>query len=143
MVAKGYNELAQRMRELRGFSGCDLIPKMSYMISRKTSNAHDVADWRIWGPHVSTQTSSGSVSDMTPAPPANDERVMISCSASEAGEKISWSISVSGGGGVSSEINIGISGVISLSRISLISQRGSHDAIRTFHEVQTSMLVDI
>lgn len=93
---------------------------------------------------MSTQTSNGSVSDMTPAPPASDERVMISCNASEAGEKISWSMSVSGLGGVSSEINIGISGVISLSWISAHqSTRSFHDATRTFHEVRTSMLVDI
>lgn len=83
------------------------------------------------------------MSDMTPAPPAKEERNMISCSASEAGEKISGSIAVSGVEGVRSEINIGISGVISLSRISVISQRGCQGTILTFHEARTSMLVDI
>ena len=91
---------------------------------------------------MSTQTSSGSVSDMTPAPPANEDRVMISCNASEAGEKTSLSISASGLGGVNNEINIGISGVMSLS-MSSARQRSSHDATRTFHGGQTSTLVDI
>lgn len=54
------------------------------------------------------------MSDRTPAPPANDDRVMISCNASEAGANTSGSISPSGFGGVNNEIKTGISGVISL-----------------------------
>lgn len=68
---------------------------------------------------------------------------MISCSASEAGENISWSISASGVGGASREISIGMSGVISLSRIFSISEQGRDNLTLTFHGGQTSTLVGI
>lgn len=56
------------------------------------------------------------------------------------GERAPGSTSVCGLGGVSSEITIGTNGVISVSRMSSISQQRFRDATRTFYEIQISRL---
>lgn len=56
------------------------------------------------------------------------------------GERVPGSTSVCGLGGVSSEITIGTNGVISVSRMSSISQQRFRDATRTFYEIQISRL---
>jgi hypothetical protein len=74
-------------------------------------------------PYPSSQTRSGSVNVPVPAPPANEDLVMISCKTSEAAEKADSSNPESGEG-IIIVINSGIMGVMSLmQRVKLKSER--------------------
>lgn len=66
-------------------------------------------------PWALSHTRSGSVNVLVPAPPANEDLVMISCKTSEATEKVDSSNPESGAG-VIIVINSGIIGVMSLVR---------------------------